>query len=213
MAYFDDTETSSGNTVQAGTIDLTYQNDGAFSWTVSDVRPGQGQCGNAVESIATTLKNAGSLEADHIEIDLNNTTTEDDSPSSPQADTDPDSAKGMAKYIKVSSLRYGPSGNTQQYVDCGSPTDFQDSDDGVSKGIKDLNGNGYVDLDDLDRLSGSGALDDFEPPGTGADGPDMDFNLRLIVHEGMDSDYQGDSVQTEVVVSLHQNPSQDNDID
>lgn len=55
FAYFNDTETSNGNTFAAGTIDLRPDLDGSALFTIADAKPGD------TWNVNYTLSNAGSL--------------------------------------------------------------------------------------------------------------------------------------------------------
>lgn len=217
-AYFQDTESSTGNSVQAGTLELTYSNSGDFSYTITGVAPGDGMGATTLDTINTTLSHGGSIPADHVEIDVNNRPMEDangdlsDDDSGPESDSMPNSADGMAEYVAVKDLTYKfTDGSQKQYVDDGQPTSA-----GTNRGITDQNGNSRIDLDDLDVLSDQDTaskpkLDDFEPPTPS--GGTTDFRLSVGVHPDMPNDYQGDVLLTDVTISLHQDASQNRDLD
>lgn len=217
MAWLQDTEQSTDNSIQAGTMDLTVDNGGQDSWTVENVKPGQGSFSNPIEGINTTLHNVGNTPADHVEIDVNNRPKEDangnldDADSGPSdADTSPSSADGMAKWLVVEKFSYTTQdGTSTPYVSGGSITTA-----GTNKGFTHKNGNSWIDLDDLDQLSepGETALDGFQPPAKN-DGNDTDYSIQLSVHPDMPNDYQGDVLLTDVAVSLHQDSGQDHDLD
>ena len=81
LAYFSDTETSTGNTFTAGTLNLTVDDqDGAniVKFTVSDIKPGDSDVGT------WKLVNAGSLDG---YIDLENISVTDEENVNPESET------------------------------------------------------------------------------------------------------------------------------
>lgn len=210
MALFRDTESSEDNRIKSGTLDLGYQNSNHFSFTITGKMPGEGDGGTLFDGISTTFRNDGTISADHLELDFDSNVREDNDgdPSEyaagPESDTDTDSsgADGMAEWIVVEEMEYNPPGeSTENWVDKG---------EAVSGPISDVNGNGHIDLDDLDKLSENG-IDDLSPPT--ADGADANLDMRLSLAEKMPNAYQGDVVLTTVTASLHQENGQDTDID
>lgn len=85
MAYFSDTEDSTGNTVSAGTLNLnaTDTADGMATTTVNidDVAPGDSNSGSS------TLKNTGSIAGS---VDLVFGSASNSEGNNPEAETDPD---------------------------------------------------------------------------------------------------------------------------
>lgn len=63
FAYFSDTEESSGNTVSAGTLDLTPDGATGFSFGLSSLAPGE-----SAGSPSVDLENSGSIDGDHLEF-------------------------------------------------------------------------------------------------------------------------------------------------
>jgi spore coat-associated protein N len=197
-AYFQDTASSSASTVEAGTLDLTVSDgdegfgDGVSgSWTLSNAKPGDSVLADV------SLQNAGSIEADHVELGVSVTETEADGPTGAnEADTMPSSAAGMAEQFEVTVMTY----------------------DGVNllSNLADANGNGIVDLGDL--VSGNDAvLDDLSPPPAANGGTeslsmglrwahDVEFDTAV---SGTNNDYQGDDLTVTVTMALHQDDSQD----
>lgn len=196
-AYFRDTEESTGNTIDAGTLDLTLsdRNEGfgdgvSETWTISDARPGGEE-----EVTGLTLANEGSLSADHLEIEFSLDERESDgSGGTNDADTMPSSAEGMAEQFVLTRFEY----------EWGTVT----LDD-----LSDANENGIVDLGDL--ANGNDAvLDDLPAPAEGtvpmsmgfrwADDSEFDNSVS-----GANNDYQGDELDLTVTFTLHQDSSQD----
>lgn len=223
-ALFSDVESSSGNTVQAGTLDLTVSNAGDFSFQISDGAPGAGTANNQVTALTPTLSNEGTTPADHVEIDVAVTGTTEDADGDPSSgDIGPESdptngASNMGQWVEVDQFSYtGIDGGETTFVENGQATTS-----GADRGFADTNGNGFIDLADLDALSepDEGALDGFSPPeavgedrnGNGTAGEDTDVSLALGLAEGMPNDFQGDILTTTVTVSLLQEDSQDTDI-
>ncbi|WP_435102383.1 TasA family protein [Halarchaeum sp. P4] len=200
FALFSDSEASTGNTVQAGSIDLTLsdgggtdQNGVSGSFTLENAKPGQSSSGNI------SLENAGSLEADHVEIkfEIADATDGDGPTGSDEADTAPDSAAGLAELIKVRSLVY------------------PDTEDGfdLTAEITDANENGITDLDDIVT---HGILDGIQPPPAnngGSKGLFVGFEFvdtESDAYEGAltNNDFQGDSIDVEVHFALAQESGQ-----
>ncbi|WP_435552051.1 TasA family protein [Natrinema sp. CGMCC1.2065] len=197
-AYFSDTEESSGNTIEAGTLDLKVADtdegfgDGVSgTWTISNAKPGDSVLADL------TLQNAGSLEADHVEIGFSVDETEaDGSTGTNEADTMPSSADGMADQFEVTVFTYNGTN--------------------VRSNLSDANSNGIVDIDDL--VTGNGAvLDDLSPPPSANGGTEsMTMEFRWAHDDefdnsvsGINNDYQGDEFDLTVTYALHQDSGQD----
>lgn len=127
MALFSDTENSSGNTVSAGTLDLTLSQDtsGATSMSFSDVKPGdQGY-------VVIKLTNGGSIDGS-VDVNVGSVDSSgnftaslvtDSEGSNPDAETNTDTSDGgeladqleVGAYIQSSSLSSGQ--NTGDYAE------------------------------------------------------------------------------------------------
>lgn len=130
-AYFADVETSTGNVMSAGTLDLKTDDVDGVTQTLfaTDLEPGE-----AVGSEYITLKNAGSI--DSSSLDLSFTYQENDLGGNPVNM----SADDTAAQIEVVTLKYdGVS---------------------LLGSISDTNSNGYRDIEDLKNadLSGQGGI-------------------------------------------------------
>lgn len=220
MAYFEDTEQSSGNSVSAGTFDLGITNGGSMEWTISQATPG-GQANSDTQDIH--LYNSGTIAADHVELDFSHTSHEDDDGdgsngygSGPESDPT-DGATGMAKYIKVTTLDYQNTAGDSElvYVDNdGNPYSDPDPDSGESHPpLTDTNSNGFIDLEDLAHSDNQDALDDITPvPPTGGSSSDTSSQTTISIEVELDSslpnDYQGDILTTKVTFGLQQDSSQ-----
>lgn len=196
-AYFQDTESSTGNSIDAGTLDLKTSDsddngDGATgTWTISNARPGDSVMADL------TLRNEGTESADHVEIDFSVTETEATGPSGSDEADSKQGADGMTQQFEVTLLTYNGVNILEDYM-------------------SDANGNGIMDLDDL--VNGNGAaLDDLTPPPSANGGSEtMTMEFRWAHDSEFDSsvsgtnnDYQGDEFDLTVTYALHQDGSQD----
>lgn len=195
-ALFQDTEKSTGNAVQMGTMDLVLTNDDtgdqpytdgvSGSFTLDNARPGDTFEGNIA------FKNAGTLDADHLELDFGVNETEGTySGTDDDADTK-DGAVGMARQVEVINFNY-PNKGSDSYV----------YEDDLTNG----NGNGFVDVDDLVNHN-EDVLSRLQPaPKTdGHTALSIDLKWRDLPSN---NDFQGDTLEIIVTASLHQKESQD----
>ena len=220
FAAFADSEISSGNSLTAGTFDL-YLTDGNpnpnAQWTLSQGSPGD-TCGGVRD---ITLHNVGSCAADHAEISFSLDKYEDNDgdlatgfSDGPESDTDQSGVGGMAESFVVDSMSY-------QFVEDGNTLDDKCIDlVWYSVGsyhyndnyLNDINGNGYIDLDDLSNT----VLDDLPAPkalnggATGNDYSRLDMCLSFWDTDlnGNQNDFQGDIIDMTVEVTLNQNANQ-----
>jgi len=214
FAYFTDTEISTGNTFEAGTIDI-YLTDGGpsanYQWYVTDWKPGETPVPGEIR-IFSMGKNKG----DHLEIEFNTTLYEDDdgTPESdpndytpgPESDTNPDpvtGADGMDADIKIRDMYYrhwenGMPSDTQYLID----TNYQPTPLGVTYGLHDTNSNGYMDLEDLETLG----IDNIPPPelDDGSETTFMEFGFTASFNPDAGSDFQGDICLLDIIVTLNQ---------
>ena len=186
FAFFRDTETSSGNTFTAGTLDLKIK-DGDQSWSdgittaeweMTDMKPGDGP-----EYGSICFKNVGSIEADHLEITCDYTIDENDCLE--QETNCANSPDDMAYYMEITEMTYYYDGNS---IDC-LPL------------ISDTNGNGYKDLQDL-KVSG---VDNLPPPN---DVGDEKVDIYIKFREEAGNDFQGDTFKLTMIFTLNQDSSQ-----
>lgn len=219
-SYLQDTESSTDNKVQAGTLDLGVTNGGSLQWTITGKEPGGI---DATDSQDVHFYNSGTTAADHLEIGFSHTPREDDDGKSGNGytagpESDPtDGAAGMAQYVKVTNFTYdNTSGNTELVFvnNDGTATSDPDPDSGSSHpALTDTNGNGFIDLEDLAHSDNQNALDNITPvPPTG--GSDSDSSTQTTLHitleldSSLPNDYQGDVLNTTVTFGLLQNSSQ-----
>jgi predicted ribosomally synthesized peptide with SipW-like signal peptide len=240
MALFQDSEESTGNSVQAGTLALDMHDGGSIEWTVVGAKPG----GVANETQVLVFEHTGSVAADHLELDVSNVELEDDDGNlrtdgswdlSPGPESDPaqgtsstdgqqdPGASGMAAYVRVRNMLYEEDTTDTSPVylvdQTGQPVPATGSD-GTDHTLSDVNGNGFIDLQDLAHPDNADALDGFVPPapgsipgdsGTGDNDPVRDTKLQMNVSldASTPNDYQGDAVVTTVSATLQQDSSQD----
>jgi len=184
-AVWSDTGTSTGNTFQAGILDLklsdsneTDQDSVTATWNASLMTPGgSGATGTL------NIKNVGNPSADHIHLQFVNSIT----PGSGAGSTETDL---ITKHLQVTSMTY----------------------DGVDmlSTIPDSNVNGYKDLADLEGAGTIGANTGVTP--ASLELTNLNTNHPLIMTVALNSDSpdqnQGDSVATVVTVTLHQTDGQ-----
>lgn len=192
-AQFSDSDTSDGNTVEAGTLDIKL--DGGDSQTgvfsLTNAEPGDST------SHDFTLTNAGSAAGNHVEVTLS--FSENDQRSEP---SDPDLANDLgpdvtARHINVTTLEYRD----------GSGTVIED----VLSNVNDGNGNGIEDLADVRNQSGS--LDDLQPPESNGN---SETHLVITVEiaddsgdfTGIDEDVMADGIDVKLTFTLNQDSSQ-----
>lgn len=206
MALFSDEETIEDNRVEAGTLDLTFEDAQSWSWELLGAKPGDAR--TVTQDLR--FRNAGSLAADHLELELTNEAFEDDDGDpengytpGPESDpaTDPDTgADGMAAFVTVDELQYETSDGTKQpLVSRGAA---------VASGLSDTNGNGRIDLEDLAAPANEGVLDDLAAPPANDAGATQ-LTITMYLDESTPNDYQGDVLQTTLTAGLHQAESQD----
>lgn len=194
-AQFADSDASEGNRVEAGTLNVTL--DGADaqtgSFSLANAKPGDAVSHNF------TLRNAGSVAGDHVEIGLS--FAENDARDEP---SDPDlaaelNANETASHVRVTALEYrNESGGV-----------IRDALAGVSDA--DGNNNGIKDLEDVRNQAG--ALDDLPAPE-----PSAANETHLVVgvrtaddggdFTGTDEDIMADGIDVTVTVTLNQDASQ-----
>lgn len=209
FAYYTDTETSSGNTLVAGTMDLKIKDGGldwtdgisTAEWTLSNMKPGDPPVYGSIDFI-----NTGSISANHLEITCNYTVIEEVpqtvSDTDPNTDGNPDS---MAKHMIITSMIYAD-GTWEYNLLTGNKTDngniIETNDDWK---VNDVGGDEKITLYDLKHdLSGIG-IDNLEPP-TSIVTPTLD--MRIKFDEDAGNDFQGDTFNLTMIFTLNQDSSQ-----
>jgi predicted ribosomally synthesized peptide with SipW-like signal peptide len=200
LAYFTDVETSSGNTFSAGTLDLQIRDNGTWdpdpwgdgvdmTWVMDNMVPGGSSVTNHV-----FLRNFGSIQDGHVEISFSHEIDEDANPV--DSDTNPVSQPGdLAKWLEIDSMSYAPNN---------LKTDIKSTQGW------DVNGNGWLDLDDVARspniIADNGPLDDLVSPDDV--GGEASFSMSLFFRPEATNDIQGDILITTVTFTLNQDASQ-----
>lgn len=192
-AHFSDSDASGSNAVEAGTLDVTLdganQQTGSFSLT--NAKPGDGTSHNF------TLRNVGSVSADHVEIGLS--FAENDQRSEPSdADLDAElNASETASHVRVTTLEYqNESGSVVE---------------NVLSSVSDDNNNGIKDLEDVQTQAGS--LDGLAPPQkNGGNETYFVFSVQIANDDGgftgSDEDVMADGIDVKVTFRLNQDSSQ-----
>ena len=184
FAHFSDTETSTGNTFTAGTLDLKVNGSDTDTLTlsVSDIKPGMSGSNHVV------LKNAGSI-AGELDVEVDATESTGDYPEPEQVD-DPDGDDALLD----------EEANFYLGLD---PDDFSLSDD------EDNNGN-IVDDDEVFLIDSEGgtptiasdqikdAAATLDPSGT------INFIIEYNVPDTVNNCIQGDGVNFDVTFTLEQ---------
>lgn len=203
-AFFQDSDPSAQNAVQAGTLDLKLDGadsaDAVFSAT------------NAGPTDATrhnyTLRNNGSLAADHVEVSLSFAANDSRSePSDSDLNTELNASE-TATLLNVTTLEYqNESGAVIE---------------NVLDNVSDQNGNGIVDLADVKAQSGS--LDDLAAPQANkGNSTYLVIELKVASDDGTnfltggntegnltgyDEDVMADGVDVKLTVTLNEDSSQ-----
>ena len=192
FAWFSDTETSTGNTFTAGTLDLKvsdtsegYKDGVSATWTMSNMQPGV----TTVGPYSVNLQNSGNLAGNHVEISFSHSIN--DLPDV-ESDTKKNSTPGeMARWIEITLMTY-------------NGTNF------VTAPYTDANGNTFFDLDDLTWpvYAAEGGLLDNKPAPAPNNGGTITFTMTLKFNAGATNDIQGDTLTTTVTFTLNQSSSQ-----
>ena len=133
MAYFRDSETSGGNTVTAGTIDLVLGGSGSFAFNTA-LAPSQSTSGTL------TLLNSGSVGGS---VDVDVSYSENDASGNDQNV----SADDLASNLTVETLTYGGNDQTDQVAAAGPQPTLQElATNDLTAG--ETTGNDLVDLPD-----------------------------------------------------------------
>jgi predicted ribosomally synthesized peptide with SipW-like signal peptide len=193
IAFFQDTETSTGNTFTAGTLDLKvgdadegFGNGVSATWVMPNMIPGV----TAVGPLSVNLQNSGTIAANHVEISFSHSIDEATNPV--ESDSNPSSTPGeMARWIEIIGMTYNG-------VNL------------VSAPYTDANGNGFFDLEDVTLppyTSVGGPLDNLVPPNPNGAGS-RTLTMELRFNAGATNDIQGDILTTTVTFTLNQDSSQ-----
>jgi predicted ribosomally synthesized peptide with SipW-like signal peptide len=182
-AFFSDTGTSSANTFTAGTLVLKLNgaDNATANWTLPNMAPGDSVSGSLM------LTNTGTLAANHVEINpVTNSVT----------DAAPAAANAIDKYLQITAATY-------------NGDNLLSSGDG-GKNLNDSNGNGWIDLDDLESAVNAGEggqLDNLAAPAPGG----MDtktLSMTVTFRTSAPDDLQGDSDTMSLSFTLNQDATQ-----
>ena len=189
-AYFEDTDSASGNTIQAGTIDIKING--------SDTQSGMFSLTNAqpTDTVAQnfSVSNAGTTAADHLQLGLAFAENDAGEPADPDLANNL-TASGTAAQIEVTEFHYiQPNGNTWD----------------IDANVTDANGNGIVDLADVQN---SAELDNLQPPAENSGNTGYATITLQVANDdgsftGTDEDIMGDGIDITVDFSLMQDSSQ-----
>lgn len=196
IAYFSDTETSTGNTITAGTLELEIrdQNEGfgngvTATWTAQDVKPGN-QYDFTVPFVG--LRKLGTINADHLEIADDYKVIEEnpciESDTDCQTNLNPDK---MAKEMIITRCKYYDA----LIINCltNLNPDYR---------IEDKDGDGKITFYDLKQ----DPLDNLPPVGGSyAFGY---FEMGVKFAESAGNDFQGDTFDLTMIFTLNQDASQ-----
>jgi spore coat-associated protein N len=188
-AYFLDTETSTGNSFTAGTLDLKLtdinvmiQDGVSATWTMTNMAPG------ASETFPqfVMLSNSGSLAGNHVEIAFSNDIDEGIHVESETSSAN--TPAQMAQWLEITGMTY-------------KSVNFFTT---VGHILVNTNGTAFIDLDDLANPANASALDNLAVPNGGMTALFMDVKFNA----GAGNDFQGDTLNTTVTFTLNQDTSQ-----
>lgn len=215
MSYFSDTETSVGNEISAGELDLliadndeSFRNGVTATWMAEDMKPGD-ERSFAVEKVEL-IKNIGSIEADHTEITCEYSVIEEDpcleSDTDCKTDEHPDE---MAKEMIITRCVF----HDGFCVDCltGIKWAGYDPINGICGGafveqnddwkIKDLDGDGKASFYELKQNK----LDNLPAV---LNSPLFSFRMSVKFDEDAGNEFQGDAFNLTMAFTLNQDSSQ-----
>lgn len=199
LAWFHDSTVIAASTLVSGTLNLQIRQDDpvnpdpwedglGLTWVMDGMVPGESRSTNSV-----TLRNAGTVRADHVEIAFRHTIDEVSNPV--EADANPQSTwADMARWFEIVDMVYG---RVSLRAAC------------VAVAGWDVNGNGWLDLEDVAGgpiAHDGGPLDNLPPPE--AVGGEVAFGMSLRLRAEATDDIQGDALSTIVTFTLNQHRSQ-----
>jgi spore coat-associated protein N len=194
-AFFSDTETSSNNQFSAGTLNLKLSD--ADQTDVDGVTASFGgnalKPGDTVGPSTVTLKNTGSLNANHVDIKFQNTVT--DNPSYNAADLGANIAD-MSTVLTASALSYVGNNLLVQTVPGTFDNTYIEAADNAG------NNNGVITLNELNNVIIQGLAAPAANNGTSV------FSIIVTVASAVGNGIQGDVVSVTVTFGLYQDASQ-----
>jgi predicted ribosomally synthesized peptide with SipW-like signal peptide len=217
VAYFRDVETSTGNTMTAGTLDLkirdqdeAYRDGVTATWIATDVKPGNEYA--FLVPFVQLAKTYDSIAADHLEITTDYTVIEEvpclESDTDCQTDLHPDA---MAKEMLVTRCVYK---EDARCIDCltGKRFDGYDPINGVCVGSVLETRNDWK-IEDQIPLDGKISFYDLKndkldnlPPVTNLMTPQFEMGVKFAETAG--NDFQGDTFDLTMIFTLNQDASQ-----
>ena len=205
-ALWSDTDASTSNTVNDGTIDLAINgsnNDVSGSFSLTNAQSGDST------SQTFVLQNDGTTEADHVQIALSS--SQNDGSASEPADTELSNelnTEETASLIRVTEYEYRKADGTTQKD--------------LLTGVSDNNGNGIIDLQEVQNQAGT--ADDLNAPqANGQTTTELVLTLEIADDDGstftkggntdgsltgFDEDIMADGVDITVDFTLQQESSQ-----
>ena len=194
-AFFSDTEISSNNQFSAGTLNLKLSDsdqtdvDGVTaSFGGTNLQPG-----GTVGPSTITLKNIGTLNADHVDIKFHNVVT--DNPSYDAADLGTNIAD-MSSVLVVAALSYGGNNLLTQTV----PGTFDNTD--IEAADNAGNNDGIITLNELNDV----VIQDLAAPAAN-NGTEV-FSITVTIPGTVGNGIQGDEDVTTLTFGLYQDSSQ-----
>jgi predicted ribosomally synthesized peptide with SipW-like signal peptide len=198
-AYFSDTETSTGNTFTAGTLDLKVSHTGVDPW--SDGVTGTWTLANMKHGDETPLgqvyfKNFGSITSRTMEITCDYSVDEATNPV--ESDTDPytnEHPDSMAKYMAITYIYYR---DNNINIDC---LTGRDSGGPVNENwrISDTDEDGRITLYDLKM----DPLINLPSPDTQPN-KITQLDMKIKFDENAGNDFQGDTFDLTMIFTLKQ---------
>ncbi len=199
-AYFSDTETSSGNTFTAGTLDLKVSHsstgpwtDGVTAtWTLSNMKPG-----DKTPTASVFFRNFGSIKSSTMEITCDYSVVEEANPA--ESDTDPytnEHPDEMAKYMVITSMWYR---NDQLNINCLTGHDEYSGETKEDWKVSDTDGDGRITLYDLKM-----------DPLVNLPSPDTQpylytqLDMKIKFNEDAGNEFQGDIFNLTMIFTLKQ---------
>ena len=195
MALFSDTETSSGNTVQAGTLDLTPDSSGSQTLTIID-SPDGSQSGSGIEpgdsgSGSVEVTNSGSLDG-YLDINTGDFKSNENTVDDPE--TGATGEDGSASWASAGTK----DGELHEELE----VDVTLSSDVTGVSDQSLT-SGYTDLEDA-----FGANTEYDVDYPMPDGATTTVTVDWRLPSGTRNKVQSDSVEVEFVFELGQETSQ-----
>lgn len=194
FAAFSDTETSSDNTIQAGSLEIQLNDESTWSFGLTNAVPGE-----STSAATLNIDAAGSITGDHVEIAVDVAENEETHPDGSDSADTLDGADGMSTLFEVTQLDYEHDDGTKNLLD--------------ESIVDDHNGNNIVDLDDVAQ---SGVFDGLQVPSSSENALTIEVSFIDIDDNGDydgdiedDNQYQGDELTVSIRAGLAQNSDQD----